>query len=439
MTTRASRHASVALTVLLWPLVLPPGATAQANVNYQFVNTIRGDDGARSARMMGIAGAGIGMADDASAALFNPAALRLLVHGEVAVDALFAGLSVPLVASGQLVRPGLGGVPIASVALQMQDRRLRGTDPFTSVGFAYPAGRFAVSGYLRVVGNQEAAPHVFNEAPAGASNTFVLVEAPAVGVDERRVEFGFASAYSVRRGLSVGAAVALEDTDVSGGFFSISQTVQQTIRSEEVRLTSKMKFTPSYTIGGLWSPTSRVNIGAAFHKGSAEDHTVTRTVTLGAGTIADERPTTFRVPDWTGVGMGFRITETLRVAADVRRVAYSQQKQFLVDAMLGAPGDYELQDGTELRAGTEYVVPLKRTAVALRGGVWEEPAHSLRFMGNDPLAGPLLHELFAERIGRRVHGTAGAGLSVGRFELNVGADLASRYRRVGASTVIRFK
>jgi hypothetical protein len=430
---------------------------AQVDVNYQAVSDITVPEPSTS-RNLAMAGAGLAMGDDLSAAVLNPATLSQLVRGEITTDFTYPSIDVPIITGGTITRPSFGALPAAPGPMDITDHRLANSvDGPSYFAFAYPTRRFTAAGYWRYVELGTPYPTGITEIATGNPPTRftvqpVLATAAFSGGNDvglgsagvSRIELGVAVAVPIGAHLSAGFAAAGEGIDVS--------TVTQVGTGGRVvpagfvvgvRTADNRRYEAAFTIGGAWQG-GRVHLGVAHHHGSSHEITTSINTAGGGGTIAtiSAQTSVFHTPDWTGGGVGVRVSETLRVVADVRRVAYSQTTAGLAALIVQPAAAFRTADATEVRAGGEYVIPFQSAALrsfALRGGVWRDPSHALVYVGADPLTGSLLGALFTDRIGDRIHGTGGFGLTINRFEFNIAADIADRYRNISGSVVVRFK
>ena len=126
----------------------------------------------------------------------------------------------------------------------------------------------------------------------------------------------------------------------------------------------------------------------------------------------------------------------MTLAADLSRILYSQRitSNFLVVDFIdpGArltPANFFVRDVCEIHAGMEYRFYLSRTTVAVRGGVFTNPDHPLRFRsgGNNPdhPANTLLDYRFNTVTDRKnVGGTTGVGIALAnRVQLDAALSL----------------
>jgi hypothetical protein len=155
-------------------------------------------------------------------------------------------------------------------------------------------------------------------------------------------------------------------------------------------------------------------------------------------TIVDE-PAKFNVPDVFGFGLAVRPMTGLRVGFDINRVMYSQLTDgfadvFQLDTGGTGPELFSVEDGTEVHLGAEYLFTNLATPIAVRAGVWRDPAHSIVYTGTRQD----FQALFRERESSYVHSAFGAGFVVQQFELNFGADLSKLVKTFSVSAVVRF-
>jgi hypothetical protein len=123
--------------------------------------------------------------------------------------------------------------------------------------------------------------------------------------------------------------------------------------------------------------------------------------------------------------------EALTVVAEWDRVQYSSLLDSL-DQESFDTSDAVLNDADELRAGFEYVFFNWTPVVAIRLGTWLDPDHKIRAF-DDPLARAIF------RAGDdQWHFTAGVGIVVRSFQIDVGFDLSKVVKTASVSTVFSF-
>ena len=425
------RAAIVSIILISWPC-----SVSTQVINLQSINVFRFDSVPLTARTVAMGGTGIGMPDDVTAAITNPAAHRLLVRGEVAGSLFWDNPSIPVITGATLTRNPAG--TLVPVRLQLQNRS-QATSPSFFTAVAYPKSRATIAGYWLLIA-QDPSNFSLRESSTGGNSVEL---APGAGDTNSHYDFSQASlavSMSPTMTLGIGAAVVMNHvkirTIVPERLVTRPPPAPPTVVQRQLNAETSPQPRVGYRVGVSWAPASRVHIGGVFEKGTEHQASIELQQDF---TSTTQLPTAaLHVPDRVGLGVGVRVTETLRVTADVKKVRYSQLKPFLASVLQTAPADettLDLEDATELRVGAEYVIPFASKAAVLRAGLWHDSAHSLVYTGPDPL----LREGFAERLGSQTHATFGAGVVIGSVEIAGGADLSDSRQTVILSTTVRFK
>lgn len=156
-------------------------------------------------------------------------------------------------------------------------------------------------------------------------------------------------------------------------------------------------------------------------------------------------PGRFNVPDVFGIGVSVRPSLRWVLAFDANYITYSDLTDEILDidkadsalepGELGPPADFEIDDGIELRLGAEYGIYRERSMpdIQLRGGLWLDPDHEMRYTGPDP-------DLQAvwTRGSDELHYAAGFGLRFRRFQIDAGIDISDRVNTISISSVYYF-
>ena len=365
----------VAVTVSALP------CSAQSTFDTSLKRTLF-DPSAPDARGMALAGTGIGMPDDATAVITNPAALRLLVRTEIVASAGSRFLDLDLL-QGELPQVASpDDVPFTS---------FRDSHYEVAGAFAYPGRRFGGGGFYRV---------------RGGSYWFT---------SQTWFQYGGSIAWSIRQDLSVGATLNIDQLTTSGAS-----------HGEQLK--------PALHVGVSYSPSSRIHVGAVHRRGVV--HESAAQIYDPAAIDVPYREYSLNLPDVTGAGVGVRVTDRTRILTDVSRTRYSQlESSFAAELLPSGDADVAVADSTELRVAIEQAIALGNKALLLRGGVWREHAHPLTYLGADPF----WRAVFPPDDKPRVHLTAGIGFSGEYFGVSVGADLARDFTRMLATAAVRFR
>jgi hypothetical protein len=419
-------------------------ATACAALQFNFANP--------GARALGMGGAFVGRADDASAAEANPAGLVTIRRDpDVTMEVRSFRLTQHLVGGG--FAPNVDTVNVSSDA----------TPRPTFASFVFPKERTGIALYYH-------APFDYRQKASIARATVVSGGASAIvrsstdaAIDYRTETFGVAGAWCVRgclaiKGpevetprLTIGGALKFQrlSARLTSAFFATDPvTLVRTVpeRLEATIGTESNDMRTSYALGVQWmSARERVGVGAVYKAGSTFN--VLEFCTnppQGNGACVPEsyvRQSTFTTPDVFGMGTSVRVLNPLIVNVDVDRIKYSVLTRDFTPSFPG-PGNlsareagYRLNDATEIRVGAEWQMTTQ--PVTIRAGYWHEPTHALTY------AGPV--QSFDERLAALLypgshplhHIAAGIGYERPTFTIHAGFDHASNQRTFALSLQTR--
>ena len=456
--------------VLLAVLVLLALPLAAQNTDIESLSGLQFNFGNPGARSLGMGGAFLGLADDASAAEANPAGLTILRKPEVSIE----GRNY---LEEQLFTT-TGTVPdLTRTAFNHYSRRAEVT--FGSA--VYPVGNFTFGAYfhepLRNAGAGSVlptrneitgaiktdVPNFFlpkggtpvteaecNQIKQQKNDPFACLEYTVLpfisALDVQEQTWGVAGAWKIGN-FSIGGAARYQTFKEGAFTFRVTPTldfssiaVQTTGDLVNGEITEKKAHDVTYTGGFKWAPLEKFSVGGVFKKGAkfkAPTFAATSDTTLQFQKVAD---TTFHIPDVYGAGVSFRPIPVLTLNADAVRVKYSN----LVDHFISVNATvraidhaYKANDVTEIHAGAEYFFATK-IPFALRAGVWRDPAHSVTFTG--PLTTPdaVAAAILYPKGTSQNHKSIGAGLAWPKFQIDAAYD-TSKFFKVGSmSAVMRF-
>lgn len=470
------RQFIVALAVVL---ALP--AAAQ-NIDIEALSGLQFTFGNPGARALGMGGAFLGLADDASAAEANPAGLTILRKPEVSIElrnfveqqsfttsGTFPDINrtafnhhsqAAVVSFGSIVYP-IGRFTIGAYYHEPLNNEGGGVvapqrDSFTGEitplpDFYLPSERVGNTDEYRYVGGPISRQECI-ERRIAFNDPFTCVQSrvdPFISVlSVRQRTIGISGAWQVHPRFSIGVTARHQRFRESAATlrftpqFELDQTLIQATAEErngQVELVEEIDTT--FAVGFKWAPLDILSIGGVYKQGAEYETPLfyaDTTRTGGQFILAAE--TTFHIPDVAGIGVSFRPIPSLTINADAVRVTYSN----LVDNFVAAGADvtgiedpFLADDVTELRFGAEYLFPT-RIPIALRAGYWQDPAHSVYWNG------PLNHHDFvAEALlfpkGKdQEHYTIGAGLAWPRFQIDFAYDTSETYKVGSVSMVTRF-
>jgi hypothetical protein len=444
---------------------------------------------------MALAGAFVGVAADVTAADANPAGLVNLQTAQLLVDLGYAaGNDSNAIASsvGSLdVDPVTGARDLPYLNLTAQSRS-NGTATPDFVGFAWPfalggsGDRLVVSGARQVVlhddrtleatGSQFAFDTFPNTvSPAGGVVAY-SVAAPVTGDTTTDVVYWSASAaYQIHQDFSIGATVSYATLSTRMNTTTeVNDSLQLFVDPTHPRLPAQPAIDfyrtgldgtdtgLAYSIGVQWHPVTPFQgaaapwrFGVVYKKGV--EFTVPETTSLNG--LPDRTfDNAIVVPDRYALGASYALGERWLFALQFERVEYSDMLKgyrsgvnFFTSARV-AEGAYtvdpaksvtfKVDDGTLVRAGAEYLVPLGKDDrnLAVRAGYYYQPDDTVRMTGfNSTSASVNAMYLAAYPKGSSTnHFTAGLGYVMGSSSFQLGVDTSNDGTHVVATYALTF-
>lgn len=474
--TGRSRMRKLHQLLLISVLAMAVPLAAQ-NVDIEALSGLQFNFGNPGARSLGMGGAFLALADDASAAEANPAGLTILRKPEVSVEVRNYLEQQLFTTSGTF--PDVTRTPFtnhsdrvvvtfASAVIPVKDKFTFGLyfhEPLNNQG-----GGVVAPQYDDLTGDLiSSLPNFYlpaqNGQPVGEpitraqceqrrrdlNNPFACLEyrvdpfVSALSVRQRT--FGFAAGWQIHPKFSIGATVRHQRFSEGAYTFRFSQQfdprqvlVQATAKIEDGQVELVEETDTTFGAGFKWSPTDRISFGGVYKKGptfQAPLFYADASTQFEFGKAAD---TTFHIPDIAGLGVSVRPVPSLTVNFDAVRVTYSNLVDDFVSAVADVQGledPFRAEDVIELRLGAEYLFATK-IPFALRAGAWRDPAHSIEWAG--PLNRPdfIAESMLYPEGEDQTHITAGAGVAWPRFQIDIAYD-HSKYFKVGSlSMVARF-
>lgn len=406
---------------------------ANASIPFNFSNP--------GARSLGMGGAFVGLADDATAAYTNPAGLAQLRQPEIAIEGRHTAFSTPYVNGGNLTTQ-----PAFSTAgLDIRDAD-SSTNNLSYLSFVLPRERWAFSLYRHEVSNFDS---YFRLDDALTFDGLALFSTES-SIDLKIVNWGAAAAFRASDRVSLGLGISRYDFDIysnTGRYFP----------QRPLRVQTALQYGSDnglgWNLGARFALTQALSLGVSYRHAPRFYYAASVT-NLSNGTTPLPQPDRqyfsdhirFDVPDVWGAGLSWRPSDNLVVNFDVDRVMYSE----LTDGIStffdpAAASRLRLDDGTEYHLGAEYTFSSMQHPFSLRGGVWRDPRHAIRFEGVPPANATdfvSLEELFASQYaggrGAETHYAIGGGWAFSQFQLDLAADLSDGIDTYSVSGVYRF-
>jgi hypothetical protein len=443
-TEATGRTSRVLLLLALSLLALPRCVGAQGGEGFVTFQFSFSNPGARS---LGLGGAFVALADDATAAFANPAGLVQLIVPEVSLEGRFWSYSTAYTQGGRIdgQPTGFGIDTEAGLRFARSEQDVSGV---SFLSLVYPRGRWSFALYRHQLANFEFASEtngLFRETrPPDPPDLTIRSLDVRAATDFEVLGWGAAGAYRVSDALSLGLGLTYYDGDVSSElgtylfdsfelFFaansylpqSLVATIRWSIDDADLGLTG----------GFLWRISERWRAGGFYRVGPRFRLIGTASRGPAWPLIFDEESepegdsTPIRLPDVYGAGVAYRSADgAFALSLEWDRIEYST----IIDS-LEIEADAVIEDGDELHLGGEYVFVRTIPLVALRAGVWLDPDHRTASTSGERVD----RALFRPGDGE-VHWSFGLGLSFARFQLDLAADLSDAVDTVSLSTIYRF-
>jgi long-chain fatty acid transport protein len=385
------------------------------------------------ARAIGMGGAFIGRADDATAAETNPAGLTILSRPEFSFeyrhrDARHSDTTINNLPVTNLdvnpTRPD-PGINFALADFRAADA-LDSVDNLGFISYVHPFEKFTL-GFSRheliditanLTGEATASPFHFIE-PNSFSGRSQISD----------VNYAITGAGKIGEHVSFGASLKISDFSIRSNIGARQKTEPQFgDHFTSIYDTDSVKV--GANVGFLANINSRLSIGAVY-KYDPEFRlktVVTNTDTKGGPQIVVSN-VKFNVPDQLGVGFSVNAAG-FTVNMDVVRVFYSQletvQAGFsLFTHLLPFSKDliqFKIDDGTDFHVGGEYLIRGEQAVIALRGGYYRQ-SRNLFFFKSAPAAQEFLAPIFGtDRPTALDHVTIGGGVTFNHIEFDVAGD-----------------
>lgn len=379
------------------------------------------------ARALAMGGAFVGLADDATAAASNPAGLAQLKRMQLAVEGRYA-------------------------AQDKDTDSFRAADKYgynaawNTISDSTSAADVSFGAFTTPLFNSALTLSVFYDRPmdySASKSSYTTRRQPLVTTsktvsnsDISLDEAGISLATSIMDGkLMIGGGLAAQYFDISG-LLNRSQ-----LNTPGILTTERMDNTQAgmaYRVGILGKPFDKLRLGVSYTVMPEFDYSITRT--SGNKTTYN---TNFDVPDNISFGGSYNIFQNWVVLVEARYIMYSQltdgfiaYNKLYYDKLPSKASQYSMDDIWEVHFGTEYVLnAIPNVPIALRGGIYYEPAHDLKYNGPaDSIQGHLF-----DGGSDLVHYTFGTGaVFCDRYQMDVGADLTSQSQNVTLSMVYHF-
>ncbi|WP_257386795.1 OmpP1/FadL family transporter [Tahibacter caeni] len=391
------------------------------------------------ARSLGMAGAFLGLADDATAAYTNPAGLTQLVQTEISLEARHTSYSTPYIDGGTATIS-----PFSAGGLNISDADSSNTN-LSYLSVVIPHDRWSFAFYRHELARFDTDFATLNGADVGEFRLFPFRSI----ADLKIVSIGASAAFKANDNVSLGIGLTRYDFRFDTATVRVDDINPQNISIASRQFQNGDDNAFGFNVGARFKLSDQWSLGATYRKAPRFDYKAINVLyndVDGNPLPAPELFTSlnkvrFDIPDIFGVGLSWRPTDTFVVNFDLDRVMYSQltdDVNTLFDIQ-NAANQLRLEDGTEAHLGAEYTFANMSAPFSLRAGFWHDPRHSVAFKGTPADATQaVLATLFAGGRGAENHATVGGGWAFKSFQLDFGADLSDGLDTYSVSGVYRF-
>ena len=390
---------------------------------------------APGARSLAMGGAFIGLADDATAAFSNPAGLVQLAAKEISFEQRINDYSTEYVRGGNYTTD-----PFSTDSLRYDVAESDTRSP-SFLSFVWPHENWAVAVYRHEFLNFDTAFDSLGATGDDGGRVFPF----AADIDVRITNFGLSGAFKATDALSLGISLNNYNLDLDSSTRRFTNVGDTLVRFSTQQQGNDGAF--GFSIGGQYRINDQWQTGLVYRHAPEFKYTAS----IVPGSIAFTRidkAAYFNTPDLFGAGVVYRPTDALTVALDVSHIMYSEltddmQSNFMLDdsgaAARAALDPLQIDDGVEIRLGMEYTCTELKVPFSLRAGMWRDPEHTVRFVGEPANAGDALANAVLFSTGdNELHTSLGFGWAFEKVQIDAAFDGSDRNETIALSGVVRF-
>jgi long-chain fatty acid transport protein len=400
---------------------------------------------APGARASAMGGAFIGLADDATAAVTNPAGLVSLRKTQVYLEYKHSNPSI-----ARLALPN-------SLSTGETSRFGDEVDYISFANIAAPLGGRATVAftYHRFLNFKE----TFHLSPRPIPNTTQTYFPVDGSTDFRGEEFGGSLALKLHEGFSLGVTISGATLRAAATATRRGFTTGPSGRQESPVIANRTSISSrdngvGGAIGFLGGPWQGVSVGLRYSHGAKFGLQENHSVNPGFPTINSPltplpswpKGITFDVPNRLGGGLAYRPEwlSRLLIVADIARTRYSDlTRDFTL--VFTSPGltaqNYEIVDANELHFGGEWNLIRGERLLYLRAGGLTNPDHGLSYKPTGNAQTDVFENALYNTRSRRTElgYTVGIGLTIGQhFQWDAAYVDIKSFREFVSSVAVRF-
>jgi long-chain fatty acid transport protein len=409
-------------------LAAQTNAEVNAGVEFNFSNP--------GARSLGMGGAFIARADDATAAFANPAGLTTLSRSEVSVEGRSWAYTHRFTDRGRLLGAPTG-IGVDTLAGLRDGTAKNTTNGLSFFSFVYPGRSWTLALYRHELANFSASFATQGAFTAGSQRLNPTRNSLRLGV----TSLGLAAGLRLTDSLSLGAGISRSSLalDSLTQRYFVATFCPPSYADALVSLSQIQHGDASrvaFNLGLTWKATGSWQFGAAFRQGPSFDFSARTHGPAGFPQLdTGNRRATFSVPGVLGVGASYQPTDVATVSLDYLRVRYSALTARVTNIFAFAvdTGPFHVDDANQVHLGFEYNFSAPGGHLSARLGSWYDPDHKIRYDGTDPRFAALFRPGDNE-----VHATAGLGWIGARYQIDGAFDYSRSVKTGSLSTVVHF-
>jgi long-subunit fatty acid transport protein len=412
------------------------------------------------ARSLGLGGAFVALADDATAAFANPAGLIQLTGPEVSVEGRHWKYRTPYAVggrtSGEPTGIGFDG-PIRTAEAEYE------TSALSFLSFVYPwrDWTFALSHHQSarfesLTETQGLFTDRTDDDPrprclAGTSvcrypdirrQTRLDLETTSLSVAYKVVEdfsLGLGVSYFSADFLVQSDTYLTTDETLPEGFFGPNAYASEALLGSQIIAFDDTDV--QLSLGFLWFMSPRWSLGGVYRPGAELSGPIVEVSgpaldpPFPVGSVRVEDPAMpLDIPDVLGLGVAYRSKDGAWTGAfEWDLVRYSEIVESIGRSPAVGVEEVVLDDAMELRLGVEYAFLQWSPLVAIRAGVWRDPDHTIRTFEDDPLERVLLPGGEDE-----LHVSLGAGVVFKSIQIDLAVDISEQIDTAALSFIYQF-
>ena len=396
------------------------------------------------ARSLGLGGAFIAVADDATASLANPAGLMLLARPEFFTEIRYSNVD------SSSIEQNLGG----SASITSSTEPMKSLSP-SFLSYVHPFKRFAL-GFSRVelINTSNVTSNQF-ALPFDPNNPSILFLLGGSGRIETTVSvWNLSGAVKLLDKLSLGATATFGFIDMRAGVSNVFTNtdpndpvynIPQTLYDTSIDDTDT---DVSFNVGLHWRPFNKISFGAVYRGGLRFEleEKIFNDGFFGGGISAgmgSPLSTTLNTPDSYGAGVSYRPLNALTLSLDWVHIMYTDildgfQGGLNVLTLFDPEAKFTVEDADEWHFGAEYVFSAGTIPWAARAGAYSD--HNSRIYADfaNGFSSFSTNDSFPPRD-TVTHYTIGTGVVVKeRFQIDAAADISEIANEFVLSTIFRF-